>query len=294
MHPSRHSHMKPPKSSTTIRISADLGHASQYPNSPGTVIEVKGRTAEEKGDHYLQLSLAALKELADLLESPCLSDDDKKAYHKAYIINRAQYDDLIRLRDQLAGQKKSLRRSLVNLFVRSDAKHFYKITYRNFKAIKRTSEDIIRSLLPNTLNIPASGPAAAGDISVCEESPREVVDGNISLRDLPPNETLEGISIDVHTDTEANEALATLNRIAIAGEDDDDDDQTIRPSTLSRPVTPSSTCTVIYNYNLYSHSVVSIDSEVTGTTLNSGVGGGVGSSEALSYRIPDTNRLLAS
>lgn len=286
--------MKPPKSSTTIRISADLGYASQYPNSPGTVVEVKGRTAEEKGDHYLKLSLAALKELADLLESPRLSDDDKKKYHEAYINNRDQYDDLIRLRDRLLGQKKSLRQLLINLFIRSDAKHFYKITYRNFESIKRTSEEIVRSLLPNTLNIIASGPAA-GDISVCEESPRDVVDGNISLRDLPPNETLEGITVDVHTEPEANEALATLNRIAIAREDDDDDDnQTIRPSTLSRPVTPSSTCTVIYNYNLYSHSVVSIDSDVTGTTLNTGVGGGVGSSEALSYRIPDTNRLLAS
>lgn len=290
MHQSRHSHMKPPKSSTTIRISADLGHASQYANSPGTVIELKGRTAEEKGDHYLQLSLAALKELADLLESPRLSHDDKKAYHEAYIINRAQYDDLVRLRDQLLGQKKSLRRSLVNLFVRSDAKHFYKITYRNFKAIKRTSEDIVRSLLPNTLEALSSRGPAAGDISVCEESPRDVVDGNISLRDLPPNETLKGISVDVHTEPEANEALATLNRIAIAGEDDDDDDQTIRPSTLRRPLSRSSTCTVIYNYNLYNHSVVSVDSDLTGTTINSGVGEGVGSSSCL---CPDTNQLAS-
>jgi hypothetical protein len=85
--------MKPPKSSTTVRISADLGLASQYTNSPGTVIELKGRTAEEKGDHYLQLSLAALKELANLLETPRLSDSDKKTYHEAYIINRAQYDE---------------------------------------------------------------------------------------------------------------------------------------------------------------------------------------------------------
>lgn len=86
--------MNPPKSSTTVRISADLGLANQYTNLPGTtVIELKGRTAEEKGDHYLQLSLAALTELARLLENPRLSDSDKIAYHKAYIINRAQYDE---------------------------------------------------------------------------------------------------------------------------------------------------------------------------------------------------------
>jgi hypothetical protein len=145
--------MNPPKSSTTVRITADLGLASQYSNSPGTIIELKGRTAEEKGDHYLQLSLAALKELANLLETPRLSDSDKKAYHKAYINNRAQYDDLVLLRDRLWGQKKSFRRFLVNLFVRSDAKHFYKITYQNFKTIKRTSEDLARRLLPDTYDI---------------------------------------------------------------------------------------------------------------------------------------------
>ncbi|KAG1780973.1 hypothetical protein EV702DRAFT_1266333 [Suillus placidus] len=280
--------MNPPKSSTTVRITADLGLASQYTNSPGTVIELKGRTAEEKGDHYLQLSLAALKELASLLETPRLSDSEKKAYHEAYIINRAQYDDLVRLRDQLLGQKKSLRQSLVNLFVRSDAKHFYKITYRNFKAIKRTSEDLVRRLLPNTQDILGPRGSVEGDVSVCEESPCEVVDGNISVRDLPPNETLQGISVDVHTEPEANEVLATLNRIAIAGEkDEDDDDRTIRASTSHRPSSPCSTCTVIYNYNVYNHSVVSVDSELTGTTINSGVDGG--SSRSLSMAPRDSD-----
>ncbi|KAG2114834.1 hypothetical protein DEU56DRAFT_187799 [Suillus clintonianus] len=201
--------MNPPRSSTTVRITTDLGLASQYTNSPGTVIELKGRTAEEKGDHYLQLSLAALKELADLLETPRLSDNDKKAYHEAYIINRAQYDDLVCLRDQLWAQKKSFRKFLVNLFVRrSDSRHFYKITYRNFKAIKRTSEDLVRRLLPDTLDIlgmsgresnfpwltpicwSASGSprdSAQGDVSVCEESPCDIVEGTHTLRILWQN-----------------------------------------------------------------------------------------------------------
>lgn len=280
----RHPYMNPPKSSTTVRISADLGLASQYSNSPGTVIELKGRTAEEKGDHFLQLSLAALKELADLLETPRLSDSDKQAYHKAYIINRAQYDDLVRLRDQLLGQKKTFRRFLVNLFVRSDAKHFYKITYRNFRAIKRTSEDLVRRLLPDTCDILGPGGPAEGDVSVCEESQCDVVDGIISVSDLPPNQTLQGLSVEVHTEPEAEEVIATLRRFANSGEeedddgDDDDDDRTVRAPTLHRPLSPCSTCTVIHNhYNVYNHSVVSFDSEITGTTINSGVDGGNGS-----------------
>lgn len=248
---------------------------------PGTVIELKGRTAEEKGDHYLQLSLVALKELANLLESPQLSDGEKRAYHEAYLINRAQYDDMVHLRDQLLGQKKSFRRFLVNLFFRSDAKHFYKITYRNFKAIKRTSEDIVRRLLPDTNDILGPRGSAEGDVSVCEESPCDVVDDNISVRDLPPNTTLQGFSVDVHTESEANEVLVTLDQLANSGEDDEDedDDQTIRATTSRRSPSPCSTCTVVIvnNYNVYNHSVVSFDSELTGTTINSGVDGGVGS-----------------
>lgn len=278
--------MNPPRSSTTVRITADLGFASQYTNSVGTVIELKGRTAQEKGDHYLQLSLGALKELAGLLETKLerLSDSDRAAYHEAYIINRDRYDDMVQLRDQLLTQKKSFRNFLLNLFVRKspNANHFYKFTYRNFEAIKRTSEDLVRRLLPDTPDILGISKGSAQDrVSVCEESPCEVVEGNISVRDLPPNETLRGINVDVHTEQEANEVLATLNRIAISGEEDEDeDDRTIRASTSYsslRPPSPSSSCTVIYNYNVYNHSVVSIDSEMTGTTLNSGVNGGIGS-----------------
>lgn len=269
--------MNPPKSSTTVRISADLGLANQYTNLPGTtVIELKGRTAEEKGDHYLQLSLAALTELARLLENPRLSDSDKIAYHKAYIINRAQYDDLIRLRDQLLGQKKSFRQFLINLFIRSDAKHFYKITYRNFKAIKRTSEDLVRRLLPDMCDILGS---TGGNVSVCEESPCDVVDGNISVRDLPSNQTIQGISVDVHTEQEASELLAMVDRFRNSEEEEeeDDDDRTIRGPISDRPSTPCSTFTVVQiQHNVYNGSVVAYDSELTGTTINSGVDGGVG------------------
>ncbi|KAG1880235.1 hypothetical protein C8R48DRAFT_767039 [Suillus tomentosus] len=291
----RHTHMNPPKSSTTVRISADLGLANQYTNLPGTtVIELKGRTAEEKGDHYLQLSLAALTELARLLENPRLSDSDKIAYHKAYIINRAQYDDLIRLRDQLLGQKKSFRQFLINLFIRSDAKHFYKITYRNFKAIKRTSEDLVRRLLPDMCDILGS---TGGNVSVCEESPCDVVDGMHVLyilwrstkasfasrqyfRDLPSNQTIQGISVDVHTEQEASELLAMVDRFRNSEEEEeeeDDDDRTIRGPISDRPSTPCSTFTVVQiQHNVYNGSVVAYDSELTGTTINSGVDGGVG------------------
>jgi hypothetical protein len=62
-----------------------------------------------------------------------------------------------------------------------------------------------------------------------------------SVKDPPPNETIRGINMDVCTEEEADEVLATLNRIAMAGkevaddgggggddddDDDDDDDRT--------------------------------------------------------------------
>jgi hypothetical protein len=250
-----------------------------------TVIELKGRTHYEKGEHYLQLSLAALKELAGLLEDERLSEKDKTAYNRAYITSRDRYDDVKKIRDRVLAQKKSFRKFIVNLFVReSDAKHFHKVSYRNFSSIKRTSEELTRLLLPDKNNIFASGspsePAQGhGDVSVCEEDPRDVIESNISVRDLPPNETLRGINVDVHTDEEANEVLATLNRFAISGEEGEEteDDRTIKaPISQSRPSSPSPSCTVIYNYNVYNHSVVSVDSEMIGTTINSRVDGGAG------------------
>lgn len=48
---------------------------------------------------------------------------------------------------------------------------------------------------------------------------------NGSVKDLPPNETLRGINVDVHTEQEKIEALGMLNRIAaLAGRENDDDD----------------------------------------------------------------------
>lgn len=277
--------MGPPKSKTTIRISTNLGPASQFSDSLMTVIELKGRTHCEKGEHYLQLSLAALKELASLLEDERLSEKDKAAYDRAYITGRDRYDDVKRIRDRVLAQKKSFRKFIVNLFVReSDAKHFHKVSYRNFSSIKRTSEDLTRLLLPDKNDILASGspsePAQGhGNISVCEEEPRDVIESDILVRDLPPNETLRGINVDVHTEQEANEVLSTLNRFATSGEENEesDDDRTIRaPISQSRPSSPSPSCTIIHNYNVYNHSVVSVDSEMTGTTINSGVNGGAG------------------
>ncbi|KAG2151494.1 hypothetical protein DEU56DRAFT_778196 [Suillus clintonianus] len=282
--------MDPPKSKTTIRISTNLGPASQFEDSLMTVIELKGRTHSERGEHYLQLSLVALKELAGLLEDERLSAKDKATFNRAYIAGRDRYDDVKIIRDRLLAQKKSFRMFIVNLFVReSEAKHFHKVSYRNFSSIKRTSEDLNRLLLPDKNDILATSGSASesaqahGDVSVCEESPCDVVEGNISVRDLPPNETLRGINVDVHTEQEANEVLATLNRFnqsTISEEEagESDDDRTIRaPISQSRPSSPSPSFTIIYNYNVYSHSVVSVDSEVTGTTINSGVNGGVGS-----------------
>jgi hypothetical protein len=43
----------------------------------------------------------------------------------------------------------------------------------------------------------------------------------------------------------------------------------VRPSVSSRPPSPGLSCTIIYNY--FNRSVVSIDSEVTGTTINDGL-----------------------
>jgi hypothetical protein len=49
------------------------------------------------------------------------------------------------------------------------------------------------------------------------------------VKDIPPDEPIRGISMDVYTEEEAYEVLATLKRIATTGEEeeeenDDDDD----------------------------------------------------------------------
>ncbi|KAJ8585341.1 hypothetical protein M405DRAFT_936089 [Rhizopogon salebrosus TDB-379] len=269
--------MDPPKSNTTIRITTDLGPASQFANSPMTVIELKGRTNHEKGEHYLQLSLVALRELDSLLKDERLSASEKATYNRAYVVGMDRYDEVKKIRDQLLAQKKSFRKFLLKLFVReSDAKHFYKISYRNFVSIRTTSEEIGRRLLPDrNATLGSLEESTYPHFSVCEESPRDIVEG--SVRDLPPNEIIRGINMDVHTEDEANEVLTTLNRIATTGEDDnddddeDDDDRTVRPSVSQsslRPPSPSLGCTIICN-NYINQSVLSVNSEVTGTTINS-------------------------
>ncbi|KAG2074790.1 hypothetical protein BDR04DRAFT_1092336 [Suillus decipiens] len=312
--------MAPPKSPTTFRIATSLGPAGQFANSPMTVIELKGQTKHEKGEHYLRLSLSALQELADLLENDRLSAADKAIYNRAYTTGQRQYDEVIRIRDQLLTQKKTLRRFLVNIFVRKDAHRFYKVSYETFASIRRTSEDLTRRLLPN---IPASGSPreesmqghvsvcdenphgieeasespgeepAQDHVSVCEENPREVIEGSLPVADLPPNEIIRGMTVEVHNKQEEQNVIEALNRIRNSRDEDDgddDDDQTIRaPPLQSRSSSPTPSCTIIRNYNYYiiNQSVVSFDSEMQGTVLNAGVDGGVGSS---SGRLTDINQ----
>ncbi|KAG1723463.1 hypothetical protein EDD22DRAFT_934349 [Suillus occidentalis] len=297
--------MGPPKASTTFRISANCGPASQFENSVATFVKLKGGSDLEQGEIYLQLSLATLRELADLLEDNRLKPSDKVTFNRAYSAGKIRYDQAVKLRDQLQVQKKSFRKLVVNLFVRgSDAKHFRKVTYRAYKGIKRTSEDLVRHLLPTKDDAPGMSeqnsassladrrPARGSpeesvhsQASVSEETLCDVVEGSLSVTDLPPNETIRGIYVDAHNEQEGEDVIATLNRIANArdadieeeaneneeveveaeaedgAEDEDEDDQaTIRP-----PRSPSCTINVYFN-----HSVVSFDSELTGTTLNAG------------------------
>ncbi|KAG2110458.1 hypothetical protein BD769DRAFT_1495571 [Suillus cothurnatus] len=215
--------MRPPMASTTVRISANFGPASQFENLPTTFIKLKSRTDLEQGELYLQLSLTALRELADLLENDRLSATDKATYNRAYTTGKLQYD-----------QKKSFRKFIVNLFVReSDAKHFRKVTYRAYKGIKQTSEDLARRLLPekdDTLIFGNPGESAQGQAPVCEESPCVMVE----VTDLSPNETIRGLNVDVYNEQEEQEVFASLSRIAGAREacqeeaeyDDDDDTST--------------------------------------------------------------------
>lgn len=276
--------MRPPMASTTVRISANFGPASQFENLPTTFIKLKSRTDLEQGELYLQLSLTALRELADLLENDRLSATDKATYNRAYTTGKLQYDQAVKLRDQLQTQKKSFRKFIVNLFVReSDAKHFRKVTYRAYKGIKQTSEDLARRLLPekdDTLIFGNPGESAQGQ--VCEESLCVMVEGSLSVTDLSPNETIRGLNVDVHNEQEEQEVLASLSRIAKAreacqeeAEYDDDDTSTMKPRhSQSRASSPGSSCNITFYIN---RSVVSFDSESTGTTLNVGVDEGVGS-----------------
>ncbi|KAG2039823.1 hypothetical protein BDR03DRAFT_950476 [Suillus americanus] len=298
--------MTPSKSFTTFRINTPLGPAGQFANSSMT-------TKYKKGEHYLQLSLSSLQELADLLENDRLTKTEKAIYDRAYTTGQRQYDEVTRIRDQLLTQKKTFRKFLVNLFVHTDAHRFYKVSYETYASIRRTSEDLTRRLLPDKSANSASGspveePAqghvsvceenpreveeasgspreelAQGHVSVCEENPPEVVEGSLPVANLPPNEIIRGLNVEVHNEQEEEQALAALNRIqnsSEAGEDDDEDDgQTIRAGpSQSRPSSPTPSCTIIRNHYYINQSVVSFDSDLRGTALNVGVDGGVGSS----------------
>lgn len=249
-----------------------------------TIIELKGRTPEEKGHHYLQLSLTALKELANLLEDKRLSTSDKTVYHEAYQSNVDSYDDMVRLRDRILAQKKSIFKFIINLFVReTDVQRYHKATYRNYAAIKRTSDDLSRRLLPNKNDILGSlRGSTQGHATIYEESPPDgVVEGGLPVTDPPPDETIRGICIEAHGEEEEQEVLEMVNRLTELGEgnEDEDDDRTIRPShSQSRPPSPSPSCIITYNNFHINQSVVSFDSESNGTTLNIGVDEGVGSS----------------
>jgi hypothetical protein len=58
-----------------------------------TTIELKGRTPQEKGEHYLQLSLSALEELATLLEDGRLSENQRVSYYDIYETSKTQLDE---------------------------------------------------------------------------------------------------------------------------------------------------------------------------------------------------------
>jgi hypothetical protein len=129
------------------------------------------------------------------------------------------------------------------------------------------------------------------------------------VTDLPPNENIRGLYVDAHNEQEGQEVIATLNRIAntrvadieeeaneneeaeveaeVEAEDEDEDDQATSTSPKSSPMrklnsfldisvrpprSRSPSCTINVYFN---QSVVSFDSEVTGTTLNAGTGRGV-------------------
>ena len=108
--------------------------------------------------------------------------------------------------------------------------------------------------------------------------------------------------MDVDNDEEANEVLMALKRFAMSeGDEENDDDDydddertsaflhhvpmispnrllaiSVRPSVSQSSLRPPSrvSCTIIYNSYNINQSVISVDSEVTGTTINSGVNGG--------------------
>ncbi|KAG1780962.1 hypothetical protein EV702DRAFT_1276204 [Suillus placidus] len=295
-------------------------------------------TNYEKGERFLQLSLKALDELDSLSKNKRLSESQKASYVEAHRNGKILSEETIRIRNKLLTQKKPLRRFLVNLFVRdSSTKHFYKVSYRNYSSIRRTSDDLNRLLVSEIdalLTSGSLGESAQGNEAVNEEnlrdvvednlaegrspnentqgmnldvhteqvqetravilgeedeedgstrSPCDVVEGNHSAEGLSLNENTQDINLDVYSEQGVQEAFAICDRLGIkfSKEEDEDDTETIRPSPYqSRAPSPSSTgsCTINIFYNI-KNSVVSFDSESTGTTMNVGdrVDEGVGS-----------------
>lgn len=293
------------------------------------------RTNFGKGQHYLQLSLKTLDELASLSEHDGLSASQKASYAEACRNSRTLSEETIRIRDQLLTQKKSFRKFLVNLFIReSSTKHFYKVSFRNYSSIRRTSDDLNRLFFSEidgiltsiNLGKPAQGNEAVDEDSRCNvvednpglslnentqginlevhskkvqetrvansreddegdvstRSPCDVVEGSHSAEGPPLNENTQDINLNVCTEQGVQDALAIFDGLGIKfsreereddNDCDDDGSETIRPSPpQSRASSPYPTCTVNIFIN---QSVVSFDSESTGTTLNVGINKGV-------------------
>lgn len=119
-----------------------------------------------------------------------------------------------------------------------------------------------------------------GDVST--RSPCDVVEGSHSAEGPPLNENTQDINLNVCTEQGVQDALAIFDGLGIKfsreereddNDCDDDGSETIRPSPpQSRASSPYPTCTVNIFIN---QSVVSFDSESTGTTLNVGINKGV-------------------
>jgi hypothetical protein len=306
---------------------------SQSANSPTR--PPKGNTDYEKGEHYLRLSLAVANELDSWSKHTRLSASQKASYAEACRNARTLADETKKIRDQLSTQKRSFRKLLVNLFIRvPSTKRFYKVSYRNYSSIRRTSDDLNRQLLSEIDTLLTSGnlgESAQGNkivnkkglhnvvednlglspnentqsinlgvqetqVTICEEdeendsnsSPCDIVEGNHSAGGFSSNENTQDINIAVHTGQGVRKALEIIDQLGnnfsgeehdeeeVDDDDDNDDDRTtIRPShSQSRAPSPGPIC----NINIFiNQSVVSFNSESTGTTLNVGVNEGVGS-----------------
>lgn len=266
-------------------------------------------TDYEKGEAYLQLSLASLRELATLLESERLSASQKASYIGAYTNSKRLYDETTKIRNELLNQKKSFRKIIINFFVRdSEAKRFHKVSYWSYSSIKSTSDGLNRLLLPEFEN---RGESAQGNESTtgadpvpeenrsgwCEDVSHVAADteqktevttsggkDEEDVRTRSPCDAVEAedvslnnqdIKLDLHTAQEVQEAFAIFDQfgsmVSIEEADDDfDDDDGSQTIKPSHSRLPSRSPS-LQTINFYiTQSVVSFDSESNGTTLNIG------------------------